>query len=267
MLHAVVMAGGSGTRFWPLSRKLFPKQFLSLFGSRSLLQQTCDRLDGLVPSERVWVITNQQLVEVTQHQLPQLPADQIIGEPAARDTAPCIGLAAALLVRRDPNAHMAVLAADHLIQPVAAFQQAMQAASDFLQSEPQGLITLGIRPTHPATGYGYLQQGKPVAEVQGFSFCALQAFHEKPQEERAKQYVADGHFFWNAGIFCWRAATILEQLAQHAPGVYQAVQQIADAWNSPHREEIFQQQFTQAPKVSIDYAVMEKASPSALPRV
>lgn len=261
MLHALIMAGGSGTRFWPQSRQRLPKQFLTFFGGeRSLLQQTFDRIHSLVSAESVWVLTNALHVEKTREQLPELPSTQVIGEPAARDTAACIGTAAALLARHHPHATMVVFAADHLIQPVESFQKAIQAAVDFVDHTPEALVTFGIPPTHPATGYGYLRRGKLVESVSGTNIYRLDSFREKPERQKAEEYVASGDYYWNSGIFCWKVDTILSEMEQHAPDLYQAVGRIADSWDSPDAESIFQQEFSALKKISIDYAVMEKAT-------
>src|SRR5262245_53218005 len=207
MLHAVIMAGGSGTRFWPRSRQSLPKQFLRFGSDRSLIQLTFDRLTGLVPRERVWVVTNADYVEQTREHLPEIPIENIVGEPSGRDTAPCIALAALLLLQRDPHASMTVLPADHLIEPVAKFQQALLAADGYLKQQPQSLVTFGITPTYPATGYGYLSREAQatVVHVEGVAIHQLQSSHEKPKLEMAQEFLQKGTYYWNSGIFSWRA--------------------------------------------------------------
>lgn len=261
MLHAVIMAGGSGTRFWPRSRLSLPKQFLRFGGERSLIQLTFDRLAGLVPPERVWVVTNANYVASTLEHLPELPADNIVGEPCGRDTAPCIALAALLMSQRDPHASMAVLPADHLIEPAAKFQQAILAADGFLKQQPQSLVTFGITPNYPATGYGYLSREAQatVVHVEGVPIHQLQSFHEKPKLELAQEFIQTGTYYWNSGIFAWRADAILAEIERHAAPIVAATKAIALAWSTPNRAATFAAEYPKATKISIDYAVMEKA--------
>lgn len=259
MLHAVIMAGGSGTRFWPLSRKRLPKQFLKLFGERSLIQQTADRIQGLVGAGGILVITNEEQVPPTKEQLPDLASSRIVGEPCGRDTAACIALAAALLLKEDPAAHMIVLAADHLIGPLDAFHAAVRAADQVLAEHPEALVTFGIPPTQPATGYGYLRRGAQVTTAQGTAIYKLKSFHEKPDRARAEEFLASGEYYWNSGIFCWQAATILGEIDRNCPALGQAVRRIANAWGTPEQETVFAAEYAALPKISIDYAVMEKS--------
>src|SRR5919201_1109488 len=179
MLHAMIMAGGGGTRFWPRSRKRRPKQFLTLTGERSLLQQALDRIEAQVPPERSWVITAGIHQEEAARQLPSLPGDRVIGEPCGRDTAACIGLGAALIARQDPSAVMLVMPADHVIEPVQEFRRAAHAAEQMAEEHPTALITFGISPTYPATGYGYIHRGPEVVQRQGVSVFRVQDFREK----------------------------------------------------------------------------------------
>jgi mannose-1-phosphate guanylyltransferase len=259
MLHAMIMAGGGGTRFWPRSRSARPKQFLTLTGDRSLLQMACDRLEAQIPAENIWVITAEQHRVEAQKQLSQLPASQIIGEAAGRDTAPCIGLGAALIARRDPGAVMLVSPADHLIEPMAEFQRAVRAAVQVAEEHPQALITFGIPPTFPATGYGYIHRGAEVARRQNVSAFHVSAFREKPAAELAEQFVASGEYFWNSGIFVWKVRAILDELRRNKPELSAAIERIAAAWDGPRREEVLRAEYPGMEKVSIDYAVMEHA--------
>lgn len=259
MLHAVIMAGGSGTRFWPLSRRKLPKQFLKLFGERSLLQQTVDRIAGVVGPNGIQVVTNQIQADQTRAQLPELAADRIVGEPCGRDTAPCIGLSAALLVRDDPEARMLVLAADHLIGPLEKFHDAVRTADRFVAQNPRALVTFGIPPTNPSTGYGYLRVDRGVPTGDGPAVHKLLSFHEKPDLATAERFLASGEYYWNSGIFCWRASTILEELERNAPEMHQAVLRIAEAWNTPKKDYVFAMEYSALKKISIDYAVMERS--------
>lgn len=258
-LSVAILAGGSGVRFWPLSRKALPKQFLNFFGDKSLLADTAARLDGLVPPSRLWVLTNHRHVERTRNQLPQVPPEQIVGEPVARDTAGCLAVAAALLVAQSPEARMLVLPADHLIRPIAAFQQAVQACQAVVAAHPEMLLTLGIPPTHPATGYGYLERGEDLGTFEGVPAYRLSRFCEKPDTAQAREFLESGRFRWNAGIFFWRAASLLEQFETHEPAMAAAARRVADAWGTPQASAVFEAEFSAMRKVSIDYAIMEKA--------
>lgn len=255
MLHAVIMAGGAGTRFWPASRNHRPKQLLNLAGQRTMIQATVDRLQGLIPADRVTIVTSELLVDAIAQQLPDLPRDAILGEPCKRDTAPCIALAAGLVAQRDPDGIMVVLPADHVIQPVEAFQQALREAADIVHEQPECLVTFGVPPTFPATGYGYIEQGERLA---GHRAYRVRTFREKPQLEVAQQYVAAGHFYWNAGIFVWRAATILKALQQYEPEMARLAAKIASSGGSPQFAEVFRQTFAEIRGKSIDFAVMEQ---------
>jgi mannose-1-phosphate guanylyltransferase len=253
------MAGGSGTRFWPLSRKRLPKQFLKLYGQRSLLQQAFDRIVELVGPAGVSIITNVLQVDQTVRQLPELASANIVGEPCGRDTAACIGLAAALVAQKDAAAHMIVLAADHLIQPTEAFHRAVRAADAVVREHPDALVTFGIPPTRPATGYGYLRRDRLMGEFQQTPVYRLKSFHEKPDLETAERFLAAGEYYWNSGIFCWSAATILGEIQRCVPALHRAILTIAEAWPTPDRDRVFCDQYEPLKKISIDYAVMEKA--------
>jgi mannose-1-phosphate guanylyltransferase len=259
MLHAMIMAGGGGTRFWPRSRQPRPKQFLTVTGERSLLQMAFDRLEAAVAPENAWVITGANYVDETRRQLPQLAGDHVVGEPQGRDTAPCIGLGAALVARHDRGAVMIVTPADHVIEPVQEFRRAAHVAAQMAEEFPQALVTFGIPPTFPSTGYGYIQRGPQVTQRQGISVFRVQAFREKPAADRAAEMVASGNYFWNSGIFVWRAATLLNQLKEHKPALHDAALRIADAWDTPRRAEVLRREYPAMEKISIDFAVMERA--------
>ena len=259
MLHALIMAGGGGTRFWPRSRQKKPKQFLNLVGDRSLLQQAVDRLEAMVPPQRTWVITAARHEgEVAEH-LPDLPRERIIGEPCGRDTAACIGLGAALIALEDPEAVMMVTPADHVIEPVQEFRRAAQVAQQMVEDHPGSLVTFGIPPTYPATGYGYLERGPLIAQRQGISIFNVAAFREKPSADLAEQWVVSGRYFWNSGIFFWKARTILDAITANQPKLALAVATIAEAWKTPRREEVLRKEYEALTRISIDYAVLEHA--------
>jgi|SRR6516165_3776854 len=259
MLHALIMAGGGGTRFWPRSRQNRPKQFLTLAADRSLLQQAVDRIEAAVPPERTWIITGESYGAETARQLPNLPASRIIGEPCGRDTAACIGLGAALIARQEPEAVMLVTPADHVIEPVQEFRRAIHVAEQTAQENPNALITFGIPPTNPATGYGYIQRGPEIATRQGVGVYRVLAFREKPNRQTAEQLVASGQYYWNSGIFVWKSRTILQNLREHRPHLHAAILRIADAWATPLQEKVLRAEFEQLERISIDFAVMERA--------
>ena len=257
MLHALIMAGGSGTRFWPASRAARPKQLLNLTGGETMIQATAARLVDLMPPERVLILTAERLVAPIAEQLPQLPAERIVGEPCRRDTAPCIGLAAALLRREDADAVMVVMPADHVIEPVADFQQALERAGALVAKQPDTIVTFGILPTYAAESFGYIQRGEmAVGDVPDATYRVAQ-FREKPNAKTAQQYLQSGDFYWNSGIFVWSAQTILAALQRHQPDMYVHLMRIADAIGTDEYAEVLQREFTAIEPVSIDYAVME----------
>jgi mannose-1-phosphate guanylyltransferase len=259
MLHALVMAGGGGTRFWPRSRQRRPKQFLTLNGDRSLLQQAYDRIEAQAPPERTWIITSAAYAEETRRQLPAVPAQRIVGEPCGRDTAACIGLGAALIALDDPNAVMLVTPADHVIEPAQEFRRAVHVAAQLAEEHPAALITFGIPPTFPATGYGYIHRWREMANLQGITIYRVQAFREKPSAEVAERLVASGEYFWNSGLFVWKAGTILEELHKQQPKLHAAARRIAESWATPKRDDVLKREYEALDKISIDFAVMERA--------
>ncbi len=258
MLHAVIMAGGSGTRFWPESRGPRPKQLLQLVGQRTMIQATVDRLQGFIPAERTLIVTSARLVSAISEQLPQLPARSILGEPCKRDTAPCIGLAALEVSRDDPDAIMLVMPSDHVISPDAVFHQALRQAGELVAAEPGRIVTFGIKPTYAAESFGYIERGAAVPGVE-FPTFRVKQFREKPKAELAKQYLAAGTFSWNSGIFAWRAKTILDALGEHQPEMFARLQAIASASGNANFQTVFEREFAAIKPISIDYAVMEHA--------
>jgi len=258
MLHAVIMAGGSGTRFWPQSRKKTPKQLLSLAGRRTMIQQTLDRCAAWVAPENSWVVTNAVQAEAVREQLPSLPVSNVLVEPAARNTAACIGLAAFEILRRDPEGVMFVLPADHVIRTDEAFGRAAQRAVSIVQASPDSLVLFGVVPTFPATGYGYIERESRLDEGSPPLF-RVRNFREKPQQSVAEQYLRDGRYFWNCGIFCWKAATIVQLLKQYEPELHAGLQEIDSASGSAGYQQALEQKFPLLKSISIDYAVLERA--------
>jgi len=263
MLHAIIMAGGSGTRFWPASRRATPKQMLSLVGDQTMIRQTATRLGDVVPAERRMVVTNERLVAGVAEQLPELPAQAIVGEPCKRDTAPCIGLAALLVTkaRNDPDGTMLVTPADHVIGPPEAFQAAVRQAEALVDADPSRIVTFGIKPTYPAEIFGYIQRGQALDEPGGDAPAyRVERFREKPDAATAAEFLASGDYYWNSGIFCWRAATILDALRERQPETLARLETIVAAWGKPGGEAVFAKEFAAIDGVSIDYAVMEHAT-------
>lgn len=264
MLHLVILAGGSGTRFWPASRSLRPKQLLDLAGEKSMLQSTVSRLGDLSSPERVLIVTNQRLVDPIRAQLPQLPPESVLGEPCKRDTAPCIGVAAAWVIKNDPDAIMACMPADHVISPDSSFQAAIQQAVQLVEEKPARLVTFGIKPTYPAESFGYVQRGDNLGSKTSAHAYRVSQFKEKPKAETAKQYLEAGTYYWNSGIFVWRAQTILNLLEQYEPAMFAHISAIGEAIGTPHFYETFQSEFEKIEGTSIDYAVMERAEEVAV---
>lgn len=262
MLYAVIMAGGSGTRFWPESRADRPKQLLPMVGGSTLLESTVDRLGDLVPRERLLIATTAELAGAIASQLSFLPREAILAEPCKRDTAPCIGLAAHWVLRQDPDAVMAVMPADHLIEPEEVFRDAIRRAVGLVEESPGRLVTFGIRPNYPAESFGYIERGEVLGGDSGAAPSAayrVARFHEKPKAAVAEEYFRSGRFYWNSGIFVWRAQTILDAIARYQPALGERLEAIAAAAGSMDFPETLQREFSAAPRVSIDYAVMERA--------
>jgi mannose-1-phosphate guanylyltransferase len=259
MLHAVIMAGGSGTRFWPQSRKQLPKQLLRLAGDRTMIQQTLDRCRSWADPANSWIVTNTVQAEATLQQLPELPVSNLLVEPAARNTAPCIGLAALEILDRDPDAIMFVMPADHVIQPLEAFHAAVHRAVDVVHNHPENLVLFGVTPAFPSTGYGYIERGERIG-LQTPSLYQVKTFREKPHLSLAEQYIREGRFFWNCGIFCWKAETIVKLLEQYEPELHEGLLRIRDGWRSGNRRKAMATEFPLLKSISVDYAVLERAA-------
>jgi mannose-1-phosphate guanylyltransferase len=260
MLHAVVMAGGSGTRFWPKSRRNRPKQLLRLYGDATMLQQTVARVAPLVPPERVLVVTGVDQAEGVREQLPEVPSANVVAEPCPRDTAPCVGLAAEIIARKDPEGVMIVMAADHVIRPTESFVRTVNAALAVIESDPAAFVTFGVKPTRPETGYGYIEEGESLGAMDGINVHRVAQFREKPDLATAEQFVADGRFSWNSGIFVWRARAILDALAQHRPEITATLARIAPTLGTVDQDTTIAREFPQMERIPIDKAVMEKAT-------
>jgi mannose-1-phosphate guanylyltransferase len=260
MLHAIIMAGGSGTRFWPKSRRDRPKQLLRLLGAETMLKQTVARIEPLVSRERTLIITGADQAAATRAELPDLPRANVIAEPCPRDTAPCVGLAAGIVAKRDPEGTMIVMPADHVITPATAFRATVQAACELVDLDPRVLVTFGIKPTRPETGYGYIERGAQIETRGGIPVYSVLQFREKPDSATAEQFLAAGNFAWNSGIFVWRARTILSELRSHRPNLAEGLDPILRAIGTPEESETLARLFPKLERIPIDKAVMEHAS-------
>jgi mannose-1-phosphate guanylyltransferase len=256
-VYGVVMAGGSGTRFWPVSRRRHPKQLLTLFGRHSLLEQTVARLQPVIPPDRIYVFTSAPLLKSIRRLLPHLPSSQILGEPVARNTAPTLAVAAQEIARRDPEGLMVVLPSDQIVNKPALFRRLLAAACR-VASQPGRSVVLGLRPTRPETGFGYIRLGRRLGGMAGHEVFHVDRFTEKPALAEARRYVASGRYLWNGGIFIWKAATLLENLRRFQPKMASLLRQIGDAGGI--RSRAFSRLYPKFQKISIDFALMEKIS-------
>jgi len=255
MQYAVIMAGGSGQRLWPLSRRNKPKQIIDLFQGKSLLRLSVDRAKGVFDPEHIMVVTNQEYADIVREHLPELPPHNVIGEPEGRDTANAIGLAATILHKKDPDSVMAVFSADHIIEPVEPFQEAIRKALRFLENHPRALFTFGIKATSAHTGFGYLKRG----DQQEMGIYPVVAFKEKPNKSTARKYIRSGKYCWNSGMFAWRVDTILKELENFLPENAQRLNLIGLHWTTDKQNMVLKKEFPELAKISIDFGVMEKA--------
>jgi mannose-1-phosphate guanylyltransferase len=256
-LYVVILAGGTGTRLWPRSRRERPKQLLGLLSTRTMLQQTFDRIAPLLPPDHIYVITNASYVEDVCQQLPEIPAEQIIGEPEGRGTAPPLGFAARLLIERDLDAVMVSLAADHYIQREAEFRDAVCAAEEI--ASRNFLVTFGVKPSYPEMGYGYIEAGDELAQAHGWRAFRVKRFVEKPDEKTAARFIASGDYSWNGGMFIQRASVLLDEFAAHLPELAQHLNEIAAARGTPDQVETFERVWREIESETIDVGIMEKS--------
>ncbi|HRZ12010.1 MAG TPA: sugar phosphate nucleotidyltransferase [Kiritimatiellia bacterium] len=255
--YAVILAGGRGERFWPLSTEKRPKQFIALAGDRTLLAQAVERLEGLIPPERILVITNKDLVGAAREACPVLPAENIIGEPAGRDTAAAVAVGAALVQARNPMGIFCVLTADHVIGDLDIFRRTLAAALARAESE-EVLLTIGIQPAGPSTAYGYIEAGEAAGESGGVGFLGARRFVEKPDLETATRYCASGQFYWNSGMFIWSADVLERAFRKHRPVLAELMTRIRKAAGSGLAAAM-EREYEGLDRISIDYALMEKA--------
>ncbi|MEO1007327.1 MAG: mannose-1-phosphate guanylyltransferase [Planctomycetota bacterium] len=265
MRYAMIMAGGSGTRLWPMSRVERPKQLLPFIidrggdAPRSLLEISANRLTDVVDHGRVLVCTQERYRDAVRAALPTLSDDQILGEPVGRDTVNAVGLTAAVLAQRDADATFCVMTADHIIQPVDRFAEIVRAGFDLVDRSPRTLVTFAIEPTFPATGYGYVKRGGAIDGTGGLG-SRVERFVEKPDAETARGYLDSGGYGWNSGMFVWRADTFLACLRAFTPEAHAGLSEIAAAWDTPQRRATLERVYPTLPKTSVDYAIMEPAT-------
>jgi mannose-1-phosphate guanylyltransferase len=264
--YPIILAGGRGTRFWPLSRKKRAKQLLALDGRRTMIQQTVSRLLPLAPAARFWVMTNEDLRSGIVRQLPRVPSAQILAEPAGRNTAPAIGLAAFLLLRRDPAAVLGLFPSDHVIFDEPGFRQKLARAAQ-IAAAGNNMVTLGITPTRPDTGYGYIEAGAAVAEAEpgigfpsGADVLRVRRFTEKPDAQTARQFVDAGNYYWNSGMFVWSARTLAGALREHLPRTAARLEKIAAAWGTRSFAQVFRKLYPKCENISVDYGILEPRS-------
>lgn len=267
MRYAMIMAGGAGTRLWPMSRANNPKQLLDFIESpaqpgvrRSLLELAARRLEGIVEPERRYICTGEQYRDAIRQKLADFTDDRILGEPVGRDTVNAVGFAAAVFQKLDPDAVFAVLTADHLIQPDAEFQRCVDVGFRLVEEDPSRFVTFAIKPTYPATGFGYVECGAPIPDGGAGLSHMVERFVEKPDLPRATAYVQSGHFFWNAGMFVFHAGTFLECLKRFKPESHAGLMKIQEAWGTADQRRVIEEVYPTLPKISVDYAVMEPAS-------
>ncbi|ABC77001.1 mannose-1-phosphate guanylyltransferase [Syntrophus aciditrophicus] len=257
-MYAVIMAGGKGARFWPRSREHKPKHLLDITGTRTIIQETVSRISSLIPPDRTLIITGAAHADELRRQLPEIPAENILVEPVGRNTAPCIGLAAIHIRRRAGDAVMAVLPSDHVIADDRVFLDTLAAAAEAAERE-DALVTIGIKPTGPETGYGYIERGNPVGQIGGKLIYGVWSIREKPPLEQAMSFVEAGTFYWNSGMFIWKTSTILQAIETHLPDLHAGLLRLEAALGTEQYEVVLRDTYEETRSISIDYGVMEKA--------
>jgi len=257
-MYVVILAGGSGTRLWPRSRKQRPKHLLDLVTERSLLQETFERVNQVVPESNILVVTEQSHADVIREQLPSLPARNVLVEPTRRGTGPAIGWAAIHVRQRDPDAVMAVFPSDHVIVRRDEFLRLLVLAAEMAAST-EALLTFGIQPTEPSTEFGYIHRGAAHSQREGWQVYRVESFKEKPNADRAREFLESGEYYWNSGMFCWKAAVILQEIERLMPGLARGLEVLAGAIGRPDEAGIVDTVYPQLPKDTIDYGVLEKA--------
>ena len=257
--HLVIMAGGVGSRIWPMSTSDRPKQFIDMLGvGRSLIQLTYDRFEGVCASENVWVVTNKQYEQIVREQLPEIPAENILLEPCRRNTAPCIAYVSWRIKAKDPKANIVVTPSDAIVLNVPEFRRVITQSLKFT-SETDAIVTLGIKPNRPETGYGYIQADLSTSSPRNKEIFRIDTFREKPDLETAKRYIQQNNFFWNAGIFVWSVSTIVNAFRIYAPAISKVFEGLLNVYGTDKEQEMIDKLYPECEKISVDYAIMEKA--------
>lgn len=257
-MYAAIIAGGSGTRLWPRSRQDKPKQFQSLYSENTLLQETVRRLEPLIPRQNMYVIANRSHEPIVREQIPWLPPENYVGEPVGKDTAPAVGVIATLIHHRDPGAVILVTPADHVITREKQFRRILEVAEK-IASEGPNVVTIGIKPTSPETGYGYIQMAESHRSFEDIEVHKVASFKEKPDLKTAEQYVSSWQYVWNSGMFIWSTKTILQLYKEHAPDIYQHLVRYEAAIGTSEEAEVFEEIYEAFPRISVDYAILEHA--------
>lgn len=257
-MYAAIIAGGSGTRLWPKSRQDKPKQFQSLYSDNTMLQDTVNRLENLIPRDNIFIIANQAHEGIIKEQLPWLNADNFVGEPVGKDTAPAVGIMATLIHRKDPDAIILVSPADHVILKEKTFLRYLEVAEQ-VASEGENVVTIGIKPTAPETGYGYIQMSENHRQMDDVDVHEVISFKEKPDVKTAEEYLSSWHYVWNSGMFVWSAKTVLNLFRDHAPDIYKLLMRYDSVIGSPEESKVFDQIYDAFPRISVDYAILEHA--------
>ena len=257
--HLVIMAGGIGSRFWPISKTSRPKQFLDILGcGKTLIQLTVERFKGLVPPENIWVATSMEYKDLVREQLPDVPEQNLLFEPCRRNTAPCICYVSWKIKKRNPRANVIVTPSDHYITDIKAFQEAVSDCMEF-SAETDAIVTLGIRPTHAETAYGYIKADLSYSSSRKRNIFRVDAFKEKPNKELAEEYIKQNDFLWNSGIFIWSVSTIVNAFRVYQPEISHNFEDIFSYYDLPQEQDMINQQFPKCENISVDYAIMEKA--------
>ena len=257
--HLVIMAGGVGSRFWPMSTEDNPKQFIDILGvGRTLLQLTFDRFKGICPLENVWVVTNKKYAAQVREQLPEVPAENILLEPCRRNTAPCIAYVTWRIKAINPKANVVITPSDHFVTDVEEFRRVIKSSMKFT-AETDAIVTLGMSPTRPETGYGYIQADLSTASPRNREIYRIDSFREKPDLETAKEYISHKNYFWNAGIFVWSVATIVNAFRVYCPTISKIFESMLPIYGTPAERDMIDQRYPECENISVDYAIMEKA--------
>ena len=256
--HLVIMAGGIGSRFWPMSTDECPKQFIDVLGvGRSLLQRTMDRFSGVVDAENIWVVTNGRYADMVKEQLPGIPSNHVLCEPCRRNTAPCIAYVSWRIKSQDPKANIVVTPSDHVVTNVEEFRRVINHCLNFTEDN-DAIVTLGMKPTRPETGYGYIQADLSQSSVRNKEIFRVDSFKEKPDLSRAKEYIKDKSYFWNAGIFIWNVTTIVNAFRIFQPTLSKIFEGMQDVFGTDKEQEIIDKRYPECQNISVDYAIMEK---------